>query len=103
MKRELLGIDAALIEQHTSVSEEAARAMADSARTRTGSTYALSITGEAGPVSATGAIPGTVFIGFAGSDGLPEAWRIHLPGDRNRVRMLAAQTALDQLRKKLPG
>ena len=103
MKRELLGIDAALIEQHTSVSEEAARIGRQRATQYGFHLRAFDFWREAGPVSATGAIPGTVFIGFAGPDGLPEARRIHLPGDRNRVRMLAAQTALDQLRKKLPG
>lgn len=101
MKTELLGVDAAMIAQHSAVSEVAACAMAEGARVRTGSTYALSVTGEAGPESATGAPPGTVFLGFAGPDAPPEARRVHLPGDRNRVRMLAAQTALDFLRKKL--
>ena len=100
MKVELLGVDAALIEKHTSVSEEVAQAMAEGARARTGSTYAISVTGEAGPESSTGAPIGTVFAGFAGPDG-SEARRFHLPGDRTRVRTLAAQTTLDFLRRKL--
>jgi nicotinamide-nucleotide amidase len=101
MKVELLGIDQALIAQHTAVSEEVARAMADCARVRTGASYAISVTGEAGPKSATGAPPGTIFVGFCGPDGRTEVRRAHLPGDRNRVRTMAAQTALDFLRKKL--
>jgi nicotinamide-nucleotide amidase len=101
MKTALLGVDPALIAEHSSVSEEVARAMAEGARARTGSTYSISVTGEAGPKSATGAPPGTVFIGFAGPGAPPEARRVHLPGDRNRIRMLAAQTALDFLRRKL--
>ena len=101
MKVELLGVDAALIAEHTSVSEEVAAAMAAGARVRTGSTCAISVTGEAGPQSATGAPPGTIILGFAGPDGPPETRRFHLPGERNRIRMLAAQTALDFLRKKL--
>ena len=99
MKTELLGVDAALIERHTAVSEETARAMAEGARSRTGSTYAVSVTGEAGPDSATGAAPGTVFVGIAGPDGGSEARRLQLPGDRARVRSLGAQTALDLLRR----
>jgi len=100
MKTELLGIDAALIAQHTAVSEEAARGMALGSKTRTGSTYAISVTGEAGPKSSTGAPVGTVFIGFAGPNGT-EARPFQFGGDRNRVRTLAAQTALDFLRRQI--
>ncbi len=101
MKTELLRVDAGLIERHTSVSEEVARAMAEGARSCTGSTYVVSVTGEAGPESSTGAPIGTVFVGFAGPEGAAEARRFHLPGDRARVRTLAAQTALDFLRRKI--
>ena len=100
MKTELLGVDAGLIEKHTAVSEEVARAMAEGARVRTGATCAISVTGEAGPESATGAPLGTVIIGYAGAGGT-EARRVHVPGDRKRVRMLAAQTALDFLRRRI--
>jgi nicotinamide-nucleotide amidase len=100
VKVSVLGIDAALIEQHTAVSEQVARAMAESARWRTGSTFAISITGEAGPNSASGALPGTVFLGFASAAGT-DARRLQLPGDRQRIRMLAAQSALDFVRRKL--
>lgn len=101
MKTALLGVDAGLIERHTAVSEEVARAMAEGARARTGSTYAISITGEAGPESATGAPPGTVFIGFAGPERPSEVRKLQLPGDRSRVRSLAAPAALDFLRRKI--
>jgi PncC family amidohydrolase len=100
MKTELLGVDAALIEKHTAVSEEVALAMAEGARSRTGATCAISITGEAGPESATGAAPGTVIVGYAGPAG-SETRRVHWPGDRKRVRTLAAQTALDFLRRRI--
>jgi nicotinamide-nucleotide amidase len=100
MKTALLGVNPALIAQHTAVSEEIARAMAEGARSRTGSTYAISVTVEAGPQSATGAVPGTVFLGFA-SDAGTDARKLHLPGDRNRIRSLAAQSALDFVRRKL--
>lgn len=100
MKQQLLGVDAQLLAAHTSVSEEAARAMAEGARARTGSTYAVSITGEAGPDSSTGVPVGTVFLGFAGPGG-SESRRLQLPGDRTRIRTFAAQAALDLLRRKL--
>jgi nicotinamide-nucleotide amidase len=100
MKTALLGVDASLIEQHTAVSEAVVRAMAEGARARTGAAYAVAITGEAGPKSATGAAPGTVFIAVASPQGV-QARELHLGGDRNRVRTLAAQYALDQLRRAL--
>jgi nicotinamide-nucleotide amidase len=101
MKTQLLGVDAGLLEQHTAVSEQAAKAMAQGARARTGSTYALSVTGEAGPLSQSGAPVGTVIVGWAGPEGEPQAARYQLFGDRSGVRARAAQWALDELRRKL--
>ncbi|MBZ5675236.1 MAG: competence/damage-inducible protein A [Acidobacteriia bacterium] len=101
MKADLLGVDAALIAEHTAVSKEIARAMAEGARSRTSSTFAVSITGEAGPESSTGAPVGTIFVGFAGPDGPPDALRFAMPGDRARIRGFATQAALDLLRRRL--
>jgi nicotinamide-nucleotide amidase len=101
MKTALLGVDSELLAKHSSVSEEAARAMAAGARLRTGSTYAISVTGEAGPESASGAPVGTVVIGFAGPDNEPEAERFTLFGGREGVRARAAQWALDYLRRRI--
>jgi nicotinamide-nucleotide amidase len=101
LKIDLLGVDPALLAQHTAVSKETARAMAEGARTRTGSTFAISITGEAGPESSTGAPVGTIFVGFASPDGQPEALRFAMPGDRPRIRGFATQAALDLLRRRL--
>jgi nicotinamide-nucleotide amidase len=101
MKADLLGVDPELIAKHTAVSKEVASAMAEGARNRTGSTFAVSITGEAGPESSTGAPVGTIFVGFAGPDGPPEALRFAMPGDRPRIRGFATQAALDHLRRRL--
>ena len=101
MKTDLLGVDPELIAQHTSVSKEVAQAMAEGARSRTGSTFAISITGEAGPESSTGAPVGTIFGGFAGPDSPPEAFRFAMPGDRSRIRGFATQAVLDLLRRRL--
>ena len=99
MKTKLLGVPADLIAEHSAVSEPVAKAMAEGARRRTGSDYALSITGYAGP---DGDQVGLVFIGLASPDG-SEARRVQLPGDRERVRMFSTNTALDLLRRKLIG
>jgi len=75
--------------------------MAVAAQERTGSSYALSITGVAGPGGGEEKTPvGTVFIGIAGPDGRG-VHRARFPGNRDFVRNMAAQTALDLLRRKL--
>jgi nicotinamide-nucleotide amidase len=100
-KVNLLGVEASVLAMHTSVSEEAAKAMAHGARIRTGSTYAISVTGEAGPESSTGAPVGTVIIGLAGPEGDPMAERYLLFGERNGIRARAAQWALDYFRRHM--
>jgi nicotinamide-nucleotide amidase len=101
MKTDLLGVDARLIEEHGAVSEAVAEAMACGARLRASSTYALSITGVAGPGGGTEAKPvGTVVIGLASPSGC-QIRRVRFLGDRGRVRALAAQSALDLLRRAL--
>ncbi len=101
LKVNLLGVEAGILALHTSVSEEAAKAMAAGARARTGSTYAISVTGEAGPESATGVPVGTVIVGMAGPEGDPHAERYTLFGDRNGIRARAAQWALDYFRRRI--
>lgn len=101
MKTRLLGLDEKRVAEHGVVSEAIAIAMADSARDRTGATYALSVTGEAGPDSATPGIePGTVWIGLASPEGVA-AKRFLFPKGRQRVRKFAVQTALNMLRQQL--
>ena len=100
VKTALLGVAPEMLRQHTAVSAEVAEQMAIGARTRTGATYAISTTGEAGPESATGAVVGTVYLGYA----TPEASgavRLVMPGDRARVRGFTVNAALDLLRRKL--
>jgi nicotinamide-nucleotide amidase len=97
MKIQLLGVPAALIAEHTAVSEPVAQAMAEGARAGTGSDYALSITGYAGP---DGEKVGLVFIGLAAPDG-SEVRRLQWPADRERVRAFSTNIALDMLRRRL--
>ena len=97
MKIKLLGVPAAMIEEHTAVSEPVVKAMAEGARRNTGSDYALAISGYAGP---DGDQVGLVYVGVAGKDG-SKARRFQFPGDRNRVRLLASNYALDLLRREL--
>jgi nicotinamide-nucleotide amidase len=103
LKRELLGVSAETLEQHGAVSAETAEAMAIGARQRTGATYAVSITGVAGPDGATEEKPvGLVYIAIAGPEGNAVTHRRFL-GDRERIRIFTTQTALDTLRRRLQG
>jgi nicotinamide-nucleotide amidase len=103
MKMELLGIPPEILAAHGAVSKECAEAMALGARRRTNSTYALSITGIAGPGGGTDSKPvGTTYIGLADPAGT-ETLKRQFIGDRARIRSFASQIALDFLRRRLSG
>jgi nicotinamide-nucleotide amidase len=100
-KQALLDVPRELLEKYTAVSEPVATVMAESAREKTGSSYALSVTGYAGPGGGTEEAPvGTVFIGIATPDGT-RVRRFRFGADRARIRMLSAQWALDMLRRAI--
>ena len=83
------------------VSEAAARAMADGARTVLRADVGLSMTGVAGPDSQDDQPPGAVFVGLARPGHDTEAFSFRVPGDRDRVRQYATIAALDLLRRTL--
>lgn len=100
-KTALLGVSRELLGEFSAVSEPVAKAMAEGARERSGAAYALSVTGYAGPSGGTEETPvGTVFIGLASAHGT-KVNRVKYGLDRSRVRTLAAQSALDLLRRSL--
>ncbi|HEY7390924.1 MAG TPA: nicotinamide-nucleotide amidohydrolase family protein, partial [Bryobacteraceae bacterium] len=101
LKTELLGVPAEMLAEHGAVSKPVAQAMAEGARRRSGSTFAISITGVAGPGGATETKPvGTTCIGLAGPEGT-EVLERQFFGDRARIRQFASQIALDLLRRRL--
>jgi nicotinamide-nucleotide amidase len=101
-KSDVLNVDSKLIEKHGAVSEAVARALAEGARTRAASTYALSTTGIAGPTGGSNEKPvGTVYIALASENSKTLATKFFFPTDRETFKQLAAQTALDILRRKL--
>jgi nicotinamide-nucleotide amidase len=103
MKMELLGVPPEILAEHGAVSKECAEAMALGARRRANSTYALSITGIAGPGGGTDLKPvGTTYIGLADAAGT-ETLKRQFIGDRARIRSFASQIALDFLRRRLTG
>jgi nicotinamide-nucleotide amidase len=103
MKTELLGVSPEILKEHGPVSRPAAEAMAQGARRRTSSTYALSITGAAGPEAGSEKVPrGTMYVGLADAAGTLALHRQFL-GDRQRIRTFAVQMALDLLRRRITG
>jgi competence/damage-inducible protein CinA-like protein len=102
-KIDMLGIDPLLIEEHGAVSEQVARALAEHARARAKSDYALATTGVAGPGGGSPEKPvGTVYIAFAAS-GETIAQKLFFPTDRETFKQITTQAALELLRKKLIG
>jgi len=107
-KTRMLGVPKGLIDRHGAVSSPVALAMAEGALARSGATWAVSITGLAGPggEGAEGPPVGTVWIGLAGSVGkeprVPaEAKRFLFRGSRIEVRMAAADAALKEVLSRI--
>jgi len=101
MKTESLGVPEDIVAEFGAVSKETVEAMAVGARRRTGSTYAVSITGVAGPDGGSEKKPvGTVYVGLADAGGCQVLHRQFI-GDRTRIRQFATQMALDMLRRKI--
>jgi len=102
-KIDTLNVDPKLIEKRGAVSEPVACAMAEGARTRARSTYALATTGIAGPAGGSPEKPvGTVYIALASAKET-KIQKLFFPTDRETFKQLAAQTAFDLLRRKLAG
>jgi len=101
-KSDVLNVDSKLIDKHGAVSEAVARAMAEGARGRAASTYGLATTGIAGPTGGSDEKPvGTVYIALASGDSETVAKKFLFPTDRETFKQLAAQAALDLLRRRL--
>ncbi len=96
-----LDVPEELIEKHGAVSAEVAEAMASGMQKRTGTDYAISITGIAGPTGGTEEKPvGTVFIGYSDKT-RTKSLKLNLPGDRYLIRWRSSQAALDYLRRQI--
>ena len=101
VKEKALAVPAAMLAAHGAVSSEVAMVMAASARRLCQADLAVAVTGIAGPDGGSAEKPvGTVHIGLANAEG---AWAEHFLfcGDRQRIREMTAQTALNMVRKLL--
>ncbi len=103
VKHGALGVDQALLDQYGAVSSQVAAAMAQGARNKLESDFALSFTGVAGPDPDDRGNPvGLVYVGLAW-DGGTYVRTVHAIGSRQKVRQVACHNGFDLLRRKLGG
>jgi nicotinamide-nucleotide amidase len=99
LKSAWVDVPAEIIESRGAVSSEVAVALADGIRRRTGATLGVGITGVAGPTGGTPEKPvGTVHVAISDASGSKERG-VHYPGERDRIRWQASQTAMDLVRR----
>ncbi|MDA3800478.1 MAG: CinA family protein [Kiritimatiellae bacterium] len=97
IKEKLLGVDSNLLIQHGAVSEQVALAMADGCRLKFGSTYAVSVTGIAGPGGATESKSvGLVYIALS-SASKTICEKYQFKGSREEVRLQSVLKVLELL------
>jgi PncC family amidohydrolase len=96
-KRDLLGVDAAVLAAHGAVSAQVARAMAEGARARFGASVAAAVTGIAGPDGGSDEKPvGLTYVAVADDAGV-DVRRVVWPGDRAANRLDSAVAVLEAL------
>lgn len=101
IKRAMLDVPGAVLDDHGAVSDAAVRAMAEGALRRLGTDVTVAITGIAGPDGGSDAKPvGTVWIGVS-VDGQTAVNHVILPGNRHEIRARAAQLALFLVHRRL--
>lgn len=101
VKREVLGVDGALLAARGAVDGEVARQMASGARRVLGADWGLATTGVAGPDPQDGHPVGTVFVAVQGPDGAGAVRRLSLAGDRDRIRQDTIRAVLALLLSEL--
>lgn len=101
VKESVLNVPDDIIVKYGAVSSECAAAMADGVRELTGSDFAVSTTGIAGPGGGTDEKPvGLVWIGISTPNGT-ETFKILNKGDRQRNIERSSASALNFLRKAI--
>lgn len=101
LKTKFAGVSPHLLETFGAVSRPVAQALAEGIRRKANASIGIGITGIAGPGGGTETKPaGMVFIAVADDRGT-EVREFHFPGDRERVRLLSSQFALEMLRRRI--
>lgn len=99
-KRDIAGVDPAILDGPGAVSEECAAALAEGAAARLDAAMGLSTTGVAGPSEEEGKPVGTIYVG-ASFGGETQVRHVKGYGDRDNIRRIAVGAALDLGRRIL--
>ncbi len=103
-KQELLGVQPATLASHGAVSAETAAEMVAGALARSRADLAVAVTGVAGPDGGTDEKPvGTVWLAWQRRGRPPRVERRRFSGDRENVRRVTVQAALDGLLRLVDG
>ena len=101
VKMGVLGVPQETLEKHGAVSSETVKAMAEGVRRITGSDYAVSTSGIAGPGGGSKDKPvGTVWVGVASEKGT-ETFKVQYNGDRKRNIERFSAFTINKLRERL--
>ncbi|MFE9098171.1 CinA family protein [Streptomyces sp. NPDC007264] len=110
LKRDVLGVDGALLAARGAVDPQVAAQMAAGVRTALGADWGLATTGVAGPEPQDGQPVGTVFVAVDGpfEEGSGEhtggkVASLRLNGDRAEIRMESVRSVLELLLRELTG
>jgi nicotinamide-nucleotide amidase len=108
LKRDLLGVDAALLTSRGAVDPQVAAEMAAGVRKALGTDWGVATTGVAGPEPQDGQAVGTVFVAVdgparadSGSAGGGKVEALRLNGDRAEIRRESVRSVLALLLKEL--
>lgn len=102
-KVEMLGVRQQTIDSYGAVSDQTVREMAAGVKKTAKTDMGLAVTGIAGPLGGTEDKPvGTVFIGLS-VHGKVFSGHYRFSGDRDKVKLNAAEMALDWVRRYLNG
>jgi nicotinamide-nucleotide amidase len=103
LKRDVLGVDGALLAARGAVDPDVARAMAAGARRVLGADWGVATTGVAGPDQQDGHPVGTVYVAVSGPEGEDKVRPLRLKGGRTDIRMESVQSVLALLLGELPA
>ncbi|MER6132300.1 CinA family protein [Streptomyces sp. NPDC001815] len=108
LKRDVLGVDATLLDQRGAVDPQVAAQMAAGARTVLGADWGIATTGVAGPEPQDGQPVGTVFIAVEGPSGAlngdvrgRKVSALRLNGSRTEIRKESVRRVLALLLERL--
>ncbi len=94
LKHHILHVDEQVLREDGAVSQPAVEAMALGVQALTGASWAVAVSGVAGPARQEDHAPGTVWIALADPSHVANSRQAHFDGDRGDVRLATVAAAL---------